>query len=454
MKNLLTFPCLSKVDPKKIVLTANVLEFFDLYLYIHLAHIINQKFFPYGEPTALRMLPFISFYLLAPLSCILFAFIGDTRGRKPVLITTAFVMAISSFLIVFLPTYETWGVYPGYFLILLRVLQGISLGGEPTAANLYIAELCEDEKKAPVWITLLASMECVGGMLALGLAYIGENYLGHLSWGWRLPFIGGIGFIFFSLIVRLHLIESPEFLKETHNKPISMFDKSRMIEFYQSLRFRNINTISLFIFWSIYPILFVLIYTYFTPMVLEACSLDVNSHIIGHNLCLSALEMMVSLSWIPLVLWGRWSVKQITVIRFLLTLIFCFLFYYTLNNDPNKYLLMMLQALIIGCGDFVLIAPFLFKSFSVIGRFSYMAITRSVAQLINFLVIAFIIDLVNKHLGLMGVLVWIITPLMLLGFIAIYFCVLHYELPSASLRQSLKDAKPADENIVISNYKY
>ncbi|GAO98176.1 hypothetical protein Cva_00824 [Caedimonas varicaedens] len=61
---------LARVDSKKLVLVGNGLEFFDLYLYIHLAHVINQKFFPYGEPSALRMLPYLGSYLIAPISCI------------------------------------------------------------------------------------------------------------------------------------------------------------------------------------------------------------------------------------------------------------------------------------------------------------------------------------------------------------------------------------------------
>lgn len=256
-------PLFEGKDPRKLVVFGNFLEFFDLYLYIHLAYIINEKFFPGGETVLLKAFPFFGFYVLAPMACIAFSYIGDLYGRKIILTGCSVAMAISSCLILFLPTYETAGVYPGYFLILLRVIQGISLAGEPTAASLYVIEATKNKRMFPLWATSLSVMECFGGALALGLCYIGMNWLSDYSWGWRLPLIGTTLFVFVSLIMRWFLIETPEYLKERYEKKgISMFSVDGVAEFYRSLKFKNRNVISLFFLWLPYPIIFVICYTY------------------------------------------------------------------------------------------------------------------------------------------------------------------------------------------------
>ncbi|GAO98173.1 hypothetical protein Cva_00821 [Caedimonas varicaedens] len=277
------------------------------------------------------------------------------------------------------------------------------------------------------WAALLASMECVGGIFALGLAYIGETYLAAYDWGWRLPFMGAVLFVGFSAALRLYLIEAPEYTRIAHNKPLDMFDNDNMSAFYQSLTFKQKNTICLFALWLFYPVCFASSYIYMTPMVLKACGLDVNSHIISHNLLLSCLEMAFSLSWIPLVLWTNISIKVITVTRFICVMIFCSIFYYVLTYYPSQSLLLLIQGLVIGCGDFVLMAPCLFKSFSIVGRFSYMGITWSVARWTNLFIIVFGLEALSVHYGFMGIFLGAIVPLALISLVAIRYCVLNYE---------------------------
>ena len=181
---------------KKAILIGNTLEFFDLYLYIHFATVIAQKFFPAGfeKSLFLQAFSFSQIYLIAPIACLIFAYLGDKHGRKPIILHTALWMAITSVLIIFLPTYETWGENSVILLLILRIIQGIALAGEPTAANLYLMESTYMDRnspwynQAPWYVTVMGVTEQVGGVIALLLCYTSLTYLKDYTHGWRVPF--------------------------------------------------------------------------------------------------------------------------------------------------------------------------------------------------------------------------------------------------------------------------
>lgn len=124
----------------------NSLEYYDLYLYIHMAVILNQKFFPLlpQDHFVLKNLGLINIYLLVPIAAIAWAFMGDLRGRRKVLICSSSVASVTTFLVCFLPEYnalpEGWGAWTMVAFLILRLIQGLAMAGEPYASLLYMIE--------------------------------------------------------------------------------------------------------------------------------------------------------------------------------------------------------------------------------------------------------------------------------------------------------------------------
>ena len=438
------FPFFKKIDPRSLVLGGNLLEFFDLYLYIHLATIINEKFFPGWDTLFLKMLSFSTLYLIAPLGCIAFSYIGDMYGRKVILIGTSFAMAISSFCVLFLPDHEAIGSYAGYSLLFLRIIQGLSLAGEPTAAGLYITELTPNERHFPMINTMLTIMECLGGAIALGLAYIGMNWLSDISWGWRLPFIATSIFVVVSILMRWFLEETPEYTEAIKGKQkISMSNAKAISNFYNTLEFKNRNVVCYFFLKLSYPVLFVLCYTYLSPMVLESLGKP-KSDILEYNLLLSLGEGATILLIGLLVVWGNYiveTVNKITIARYLLGMCFIGMFCYVFENCPSYYPLLGLQILIMGFCSCILINPYIIKSFPPIGRFTYMGMGWAFARITNFVMITFVLDFLNRFFGYIGMFVLAIL-LMVFAIIAICLYIPYNRLEQESLLKTWKNSIP------------
>lgn len=224
------------------VITGNFLEFFDLFMYIHLAHIIQKYYFVGANEDLLTAFTFANLYLIAPIGCIIFAYLGDTLGHKKVIVSTSILMAFCSSMIGVIPTSHNIGAYAGIILIFVRVLQGISLSGEPLAAGLYLIE-STPLRYAPLFVSLLRATECLGGAIALGISYTAIYFWGEPAW--RVPFYLGILFCFFSLWLRWNLAESKEYLQYTseHQKRFKAQQKKGLWEFYSTLNFRHRNFI-------------------------------------------------------------------------------------------------------------------------------------------------------------------------------------------------------------------
>lgn len=222
---------INKVDPKTAKKTVfatgigNAMEWFDFGLYSYLAVILGQNFFSSVENDQLKTIfTFATFaiaFLLRPVGGIIFGMIGDKYGRKVVLTTTIIMMAFSTLLIGILPTYDQIGVWAPILLLLGRVLQGFSTGGEYAGAMVYIAESSPDRKRN----TLGSGLEIgtLSGYIAAsvlsGLLFFFLNDDQMASWGWRIPFILGLFLGIFGFYLRRKLEESPVYENELSDKP-------------------------------------------------------------------------------------------------------------------------------------------------------------------------------------------------------------------------------------------
>lgn len=195
----------------------NAMEWFDFGIYSYLAVTIGQVFFPGGGGTQLlaSFTAFAASFLVRPLGGLFFGPLGDRIGRKKVLALTLVLMAISTFAIGLIPSYETIGIAAPVLLLLCRLVQGFSTGGEYGGAATFIAEYAPDKKRGFFGSFLefgtLAGYTGAAALVLVLTTALGDE--GMLDWGWRIPFLigGPIGVV--GLYLRLKLDETPAFQK-------------------------------------------------------------------------------------------------------------------------------------------------------------------------------------------------------------------------------------------------
>ena len=198
--------------------TGTVFEWYDFYLYATLAPFFASLFFPPGNDTAALLSAFATYaagFLVRPFGAIFFGRIGDLVGRKYTFLVTIMVMGISTFAVGLLPTFATVGWLAPVLLVLLRLLQGLALGGEYGGAATYVAEHSNVNNRgyATSWIQTTATL---GFFLSLAVIYLCRTTLDATtfsSWGWRIPFLVSAFLLIFSVWIRLKLNESPVFAR-------------------------------------------------------------------------------------------------------------------------------------------------------------------------------------------------------------------------------------------------
>lgn len=204
-----------RIDNKRLVaagMIGNLIEWYDFALYGYMASIISELFFPSNNPTTSLIATYGAFaggFLMRPVGAVFFGHIGDTLGRKPVMVLSVVLMVVPTILLGILPTYETWGLWAPICLVLIRLIQGFSVGGEFSGSVTYLVESSRQDRRglAGSWAN------CGGGIgffLGAGTPALLIWLLGDTAiqdYGWRLPFLlgGVIGVI--GLLLRSRLPE-------------------------------------------------------------------------------------------------------------------------------------------------------------------------------------------------------------------------------------------------------
>ena len=194
-------------------LVGEIMEWFDFTVYGFFALIIAQNFFPAEDHFVSLVAAFAAFaigFLMRPIGAFIFGYLGDRYGRKKVLTTSMFLMAFPSLIIALSPTYETIGIFAPILLVLMRMLQGISVGGEHTGSIIYLAELSDYKKRAfaasvPFIGTILGVL--MGSLIGVGI-FTFFSHESIVNWAWRIPFALGVLIAFVGIMIRKHLPES------------------------------------------------------------------------------------------------------------------------------------------------------------------------------------------------------------------------------------------------------
>lgn len=210
------------LDPKRdrLVITASslgtVFEWYDFFLYGILAALLGKLFFPSDNPTAATLASLAAFgagFGVRPLGAIVFGYFGDRIGRKYTFLVTITLMGGATAAIGVIPTYEQAGLLAPILLLVLRLLQGLALGGEYGGAAIYVAEHAPRGKRGQYtsWIQVSVVggfLLCLVVVLACRHAMTPEQFE---AWGWRIPFLASLIMLAISIYIRMKLSESPVF---------------------------------------------------------------------------------------------------------------------------------------------------------------------------------------------------------------------------------------------------
>ena len=193
-----------------------VFEWYDFFIYGTLAALIGPVFFPSGNAVLETLLVWATFAVgfgFRPLGAILFGFLGDRLGRKYTFLVTVTLMGIATAGVGMIPSAETIGIAAPIIVILLRILQGLALGGEYGGATTYVSEHTSPERRG--YFTSYVQASVVGGfVLSIAMVLLCRTLIpaeDFAAWGWRIPFLVSILLLVVSLWMRLKLNESPVF---------------------------------------------------------------------------------------------------------------------------------------------------------------------------------------------------------------------------------------------------
>lgn len=193
-----------------------MIEWYDFYIFGSLAAILSTKFYPPGNATFAYIAYLSTFaigFMVRPFGALFFGRIGDLIGRKYAFLVTLTVMGFGTFLIGLMPTYATAGWLAPVFLIVIRVFQGLALGGEYGGAAIYVAEHVPDNKRGywTSYIQITATLGLFLSVITVLILQFEMSPTNFQNYGWRIPFLVSIILVVISLYIRLKMRESPIF---------------------------------------------------------------------------------------------------------------------------------------------------------------------------------------------------------------------------------------------------
>lgn len=209
----------------------NAMEWFDFGVYGFLAYVLGQVFFPDVSPGIQMIAALATFsvpFLVRPLGGVVFGILGDKYGRQKVLAVTIIIMSVSTFCIGLIPGYATIGIWAPILLLLAKLAQGFSVGGEYSGAAIFVAEYSPDRKRGFMgsWLDFgsIAGFVLGAGVVVLISSIVGEENF-H-EWGWRIPFFLALPLGVIGLYLRHALEETPAF--QQHVEALAKQDKENI----------------------------------------------------------------------------------------------------------------------------------------------------------------------------------------------------------------------------------
>ena len=405
------------------------LEYFDLMLYIHMAVLLNELFFPKTDPFTASLLSafaFCSSYILRPFGALIFGFIGDFIGRKSVIVITTIIMAITCTTIAVLPTYAQIGITASWIITICRMVQGMAASAESRGAEIYITESVKPPLQYPL-VAIITVFSAVGTSFALGVSSIftNVNIFGTESQYWRVAFFLGAIIGLVGGVARTSLREASDFANK--KKMLKMKFADNKVDWdknYLKDTFDNektfLTSLAYFIICCARPPCFYFIYIYCSDVLKHDFGLSAGE-IISHNFWVSIVDMggLLFLAYISS------KIYPLTILKAKLLLFFtCIIFFpavmYTYPSEMTVFIFQCLASLFVF--DDVPASPIFYKHFPIIKRFTYTSLLSSFAKLMTYAITSFGLVYSTKYFGYYGIFL-ILIPV---G-VVYYFAVRYFE---------------------------
>jgi MFS family permease len=390
------------------------LEYFDLLLFVHMAIVLDNLFFPetWKNNPYFIALTFCSTYFFRPLGALFFGWVGDNIGRKATVIITTMTMAISCLFMAAMPTYAQIGITAAWLVTGCRIIQGITSMGERIGAEIYLMESPLNRFRFPI-VALIAAFSTLGGVAALGFANILMSYGEKYGISWRYAFVGGAVVAFIGIGARIRLRETADFVnfkklqKQTlENNNATKEEKEKIFNypiFNYKLPVFHRTKVAFFLIQCAHPLCFYFIYGYCANILKMkfGCS---PADIIHNNFIVSLFELTKMLIIMPILSYYIYPLKILKVK--LALFFFGFLgasYFLTTATTPNDIFLIQATFSLIAIGSGPAI-PIFYSYFPTGERSTAAATIYAIARALTYAITTFGAALLTEHFGYLGLL--------------------------------------------------
>ena len=400
------------------------LEYFDIMLYVHMAILLNELFFPKYDPYTTSLLSaatFCSTYVFRPFGALIIGWIGDNIGRRATVVITTFMMSISCITMANLPTYAQIGITASVLMIICRIVQGMSSMGEVIGAELYLTETIAPPAQYPAVAVVTVFATLGGGTFALGIASLVTSF----GFNWRIAFLVGAVVAVIGSLARTTLRETPEFadakrqlktsLEKANEDPKSLENHPLLQEKIAKKTF-----LAYFLIECSWPAIFYFIYVYCADILKDSFGYTAEQ-VIHQNFIVSIVNLLgfIVLTYLS----SRIYPLKILKVKLVVFIIFAISCPYLLDSLRNPLDVLLLQAIVIlFISDSLPAAPIFYKHFPVFKRFTCTTLIYALSRAFMYVIVSFGLIYLTEYFGHWGLLM--LFCLISLGFA---FGLFHFE---------------------------
>ncbi len=379
------------------------LEYFDLMLYIHMAVLLNELFFPKTDPHTAALLTafaFCSTYVLRPFGALIFGYIGDNIGRKTTVIITTMMMSISCVIMANLPPYAEIGISAAWVVTICRMVQGMSSMGEIIGCQIYVTELIKPPSQYPA-VALIGIASALGAVASLGIATLVTS----VEFNWRIAFWIGAGIAVVGSVARTRLRETPEFVDAKRRMRGLERKTSKKTERIISTNEKTNKKTALcsFLINLVWPLFFFLVYVYFSNILKNDFGFT-PAQIIQNNFYVSIFQLLGFFTW----MFSSYKVHPLRILRWKVFFSFVLVLFiptFLIHNQSAVHLF-LLQCIIIFLSPGALPAePIIIKSFPIFRRFTYATFIYALSRALMYVITSFSIIYLTEAFGANGLLI-------------------------------------------------
>ncbi|QOL19450.1 MFS transporter [Candidatus Bodocaedibacter vickermanii] len=400
------------------------LEYFDLMLYVHMAVLLNELFFPKTDPFTASLITAFSFcstYLLRPFGALIFGYIGDYIGRKAVVILTTLMMAVSCIIVASLPTYAQIGITASWIITLCRVVQGMAATAEVRGAELYLTESSKPPVQYPM-VALITVFSALGTSAAIGVAAIFTNNTFNEITSWRAAFLVGAGIALVGTIARTSLKEADEFANKRNKLKEQLKENkvawSDLNEEFMKQKSSYLISIAYFLIQCARPPCFYFIYIYCSDVLKRDFGYTAHE-VISQNFWVSVIDLLglLLLAYLSYIIHPFKILKAKFYLFFASMLSFPVVINYT---QDASYILIFQCLAALFVFDHIPASPIFYKYFPVFRRFTYTSFLSAVAKLATYFITAFGLVYTTEYFGYWGIFV-ILVPVGIGFFVSVSY---------------------------------